>query len=205
MTDMFLGLLPLYGAPVLFGILILTSAGLPGPDSLLLLVVGSFVAQGEMILWQVLVLGSAGAILGDQIGFFVGQYGGRPLVRRITDRLGGHNHIKRAEAFSERWGGAGIFLSRWLVPPLGPWINISSGITGYPWIWFIFWDVLGKVLWVALYVMLGNTFSDQVESASEILGQLTWVIVGVLATTVLGCKLFQYYRAPAPTKAENPA
>ncbi len=201
MTDFILGLLPLYGAPALFAILIFSSAGVPGPDSLLLLIVGSLVAQDEMVLWQVLVLGSAGAIVGDQIGFFVGQYGGRPLVRRVTDRFGGHDKIKRAAAFSERWGGAGIFFSRWLVGALGPWVNLSSGITGYPWRWFIFWDILGEVLWVVLYVSLGNIFSDQVQNLREILGQLTWVIIGLIVTAILGWKLFQYSRTSASLKA----
>ena len=77
MTDEILALLPLYGTPALFGILIVFCAGLPGPASLLLLVVGSLVAQGELSLWPVLVAGSAGSVIGDQIGFFAGQLGGR--------------------------------------------------------------------------------------------------------------------------------
>ncbi len=194
MIDQLLGWLALYGIPALFGILVLTSAGFPFPDSLLMLAVGSFVEQGELKLWQVLVFGSAGAILGDQTGYCIGRFGGKRLVKRITDRFGGADKIKKSHEFMEKWGGAGVFFSRWLVGPLGPWINISAGVTEYPWKHFIIWDILGEVLWVSLYVTLGMIFSDRVERISELLGDVTWVILGTLVAVFLGWKLLRYFR-----------
>ena len=195
MTDQLLGLLSTYGLPALFVILTVASVGVPLPVTLVLIGSGSFVAQGEMGLWQVLIICSAGAIFGDQIGYWLGRWGGRKLVHRITRRFGGTEMIERAEAFTKRWGGVGIFLSRWLVTPLGPWINLTSGITGYSWPRFLLWDVLGEVLWVVIYVSLGNIFSDRVGALAQLLGNLTWVIVGVLAMLILGWKLLQYFRS----------
>lgn len=195
MSDQLLGLLSTYGLPALFVIIAVASAGVPFPITLLLIASGSFVAQGELGLWQVLIIGSAGAVLGDQIGYWLGRTGGRKFVHRITERFGGAEMIKRAEAFTKRWGGAGIFLSRWLVTPLGPWLNLTSGITGYSWPRFLFWDVLGEVLWVVIYVSLGNIFSDRVGALADLLGNLTWVIVGVIAAVILGWKLLQYFRS----------
>jgi membrane protein DedA with SNARE-associated domain len=198
MTDQVLALLPLYGAIALFGIIVVFCAGIPGPASLLLLVVGSFVAQGEMTLWQVLVAGIAGAVIGDQIGFLAGRYGGPILLRRLT-KIVGRDGIKRAEAFTMQWGGAAIFFSRWLVNPLGPWINLTSGIANYPWIRFILWDVLGEVFWVVLLISLGEIFSDRVQSLTELLEHLTWFIVGLIAIAILGWKLFQHFLPIAAT------
>jgi membrane-associated protein len=194
-TDQLFALLSSYGLPALFIILAVSSAGVPFPITLLLIATGSFVAQGEMVLWQVLIICSAGAIIGDQIGYWLGRSGGRKLVHRLTRRFGGAEMVKRAEAFTKRWGGVGIFLSRWLVTPLGPWLNLTSGITGYSWPRFLFWDVLGEVLWVLIYVTLGNLFSDRVSALAELLGSLTWVIVGVIAVAILGWKLLQYFRS----------
>jgi membrane protein DedA with SNARE-associated domain len=202
-SDQLLAWVSLYGVPALFGILVVTCLGVPFPGTLMLLAVGSFVAQGDMKLWQVLVVGSAGAIGGDQIGYWLGRWGGRRLVHRITDKVGGADMIKRAEAFAQHWGGAGIFFSRWLVGPLGPWINLSSGITEYPWPRFTLWDVLGEMLWVVLYVILGKTFSDRVQGLAELLGNLTWVIVGVIAAIILGWKLFQYFRDPDVAESDK--
>jgi membrane protein DedA with SNARE-associated domain len=194
-TEQLFGLLSTYGLPALFIILAVSSAGVPFPITLLLIATGSFVAQGEMVLWQVLIVCSAGAIVGDNIGYWLGRWGGRKLVHRITERFGGADMIKRAEAFTKRWGGVGVFLSRWLITPLGPWLNLTSGIAGYSWPRFLFWDVLGEVLWVVIYVSLGNLFSDRVGALAELLGNLTWVIVGVIAAGILGWKLLQYFRS----------
>jgi membrane-associated protein len=193
-TDQLFALLAAYGLPALFIILAVSSAGVPFPISLLLIASGSLISQGEMSFWPVLVVCSAGAITGDNIGYWVGRSGGRKLVNRVTKRFGGGDMIKRAETFTKRWGGVGIFLSRWLVTPLGPWLNLTSGITAYPWPRFLFWDVTGEVLWVVLYVSLGYVFSDRVGALADLLGNLTWVIVGVILAAILGWKLIQYFR-----------
>ena len=57
---------------------------------------------------------------------------------------------------------------------------------------FFVWDVLGEVLWVVLYVMLGKLFSDRVQALVEILGNLAWVVVGLIAAAILGWKLLRY-------------
>lgn len=197
MTDQLLSLLSIYGLPALFAVLVVASVGAPLPVTFLLVAAGSFVEQGELNLWEVCALACAGAVVGDQIGYAVGRFGGRGLVRKITARFGGGSAVERAEAFAHRWGGAGVFLSRWLFTPLGPWINLSSGEARYPWLRFTLWDVAGEALWVVLYVSLGRLFSGSVQELADLLGNLAWVAVGALATLVLGWKVFGYFRAPA--------
>jgi membrane protein DedA with SNARE-associated domain len=193
-TDQLLADLLLYGVPLLFAVIAIAAVGVPFPVSLTLVAAGSFAKQGEMRLLSVIVVGSLAAILGDQIGYAVSRWGGRPLVDRITRRLGGAEKIKKAEALSRKWGGPGIFFSRWLVTELGPWINVTSGIAAYPWRRFIIWDVLGEVLWVVLYVMVGYIFSDRVQYIAEILGNLAWAILALIVTGILGWKLLRYMR-----------
>lgn len=192
-TEQLLGALSFYGLPVLFVSLVIGCAGLPLPGSLLLVAAGSFTQFGAMKLWQVLIVASAGSVLGDQIGYALGRFGGR-LAERFSRRFGGEEKIKRAEEFTKRWGGTGIFFSRWLITPLCPWLNVTSGMAGYPWPRFLLWDVLGEVLWVVLYVMLGRLFSDRVEALSEILGNLAWAMAGLVLAVVLGWQLSRYLR-----------
>lgn len=193
-TDQLLADLLLYGVPLLFAVIAIASVGVPFPVSLTLVAAGSFAKQGEMRLLSVIVAGSLAAILGDQIGYCLSRWGGRPLIDRITRRLGGAEKIKKAEALSRKWGGPGIFFSRWLVTELGPWINLTSGIAAYPWRRFIIWDALGEVLWVVLYVMVGYIFSDRVQYIAEILGNLAWAILALIVTVILGWKLLRYMR-----------
>ncbi len=203
MTDQLLAALSFYGVPALFLILAITAVGAPFPISVILVAAGSFVAQGEMKLWQVLTFGTAGAVFGDQLGYALGRWGGRELGDRVAQRVGGVEMLRRAEAFTERWGGAAIFFTRWLVTPLGPWLNLTSGITAYSWPWFLFWDVVGEALWVVLYVMLGKFFSDRVQALGDLLGNLTWAVVGIVVAVILGWKVFQFFRQTSETSTAD--
>jgi membrane-associated protein len=191
-TDQVLAALLLYGLPVLFGVILICSVGIPFPVSLMLVAAGSFVQQGDMKLWQVIVVASVAAIAGDQVAYGLARWGGRSLIGRVSRSLGVDAQIKKAEALTRRWSGTGIFLSRWLVTALGPWVNVTSGIACYPWRRFLLWDALGQVLWVVLYVTLGYIFSGRVQAIVEILGNLTWVVVGLIVAIILGWKLKGY-------------
>ena len=197
LSDYLLSTLGLYGPSVLFVVLLVGAIGLPSPGSLLLLVAGSFVEQGEMSLWQVLALACAGSVIGDQIGYALGRWGGRRVTSRL-ERWFGERRLKSAAEWLKRWGGGGIFLSRWLLTPLGPFVNIASGLTGYSWPRFLLYDLLGEALWVALYVLLGNFFSDRVEELSDTLGDFTWAAVSLLLAALLGWSLWRQLRAPSP-------
>ena len=193
MNEQLLSLVTSYGVPALFGILAISALGAPFPVMFVLIAAGSFVAQGEMSLWQVLIFGSAGAVLGDQAGYALGRFGGRRFIERIASRFAFVNSLNRAEAFTNKWGGASIFLTRWLFTPLGSWLNLTSGIAGYPWPRFIVWDVLGEALWVVLYVKLGELFSGYVQGLSDIFGSLTWAMVGVIVAAALAWRLVRYF------------
>ena len=198
-TEQLLAALALYGLPVLFGVLVVGCAGVPLPASLMLVAAGSFAQFGEMKLWQVITVAIVASVLGDQIGYGLGRWGGN-LAERFSRRLGGEEKLKRAEEFTRRWGGTGIFFSRWLVTPLGPWLNLTSGMAGYSWPRFLLWDALGEALWVVLYVMLGGLFSDSVQALAEILGSLAWVVAGLVLAAILGWQLAKAFRSNGPAQ-----
>jgi membrane protein DedA with SNARE-associated domain len=195
LTDQLLAALLLYGLPLLFGVIVIASVGVPLPINLMLVAGGSFVEQGELKLWPVIIVASTAAVLGDQIGYGLARWGGRRLVARISRKIGCQAQFQKAEALAKRWGGPGIFFSRWLVTGLGPWLNVTSGIAEYPWRRFILWDVLGEVLCAVLYVMVGYIFSDRVQAIEEILGNLAWVILGFIVAVILGWKIVRSLRS----------
>lgn len=204
-SDYLLSTLGIYGLPVLFGVLFIGSIGVPLPSSLLLLVAGSLIEQGDMNEWQVLLLAAAGAILGDNVGYALGRWGGQRMQGRISRLVGGEARLRSGKKWLEKREGLSIFLSRWLLTPLGPIINLTSGLIGYSWPRFLLYDVLGECLWVTLYVLLGKFFSDRVQEMSEFLGDFTWMILGLLLAGVLGWKLFQYLRSSSTSKSKSKA
>ena len=160
------------------------------PVMLLLIVTGSLAAQGVMHVWLAIAIAAAGSVAGDQIGYAVGRWGGNALIARFSWMLGNAERIRQLDAKAKRWGGVGVFFSRWLVTPLGPWINLASGAADYSWLRFTLWDFLGESFGSALYIWLGLVFSDRVQEIGAILGDLTWAILGVLVASLLGWKLF---------------
>lgn len=204
-TDQLLSALMNYGLPVLFSALFIASAGVPLPVSLALIAAGSFVEQGDMNFWQVLLVASAAAILGDQVGYGIGRWGGRRFAKRLGSWLGDENRLLEAEATIRKWGGVSVFLTRWLLTPLGSWTNLTSGISGYSWPRFLIWGALGQMLWVVIYVSLGRIFSDRVQAISDLLGNLTWVVIGSIAALLLGWKLFKNLFRASPEKGTEKA
>jgi membrane-associated protein len=194
MNDQLLAAVTQYGSPALFGIVAIAAVGVPLPITLLLIVVGSLVSQGVMNVWLALGAASAGSILGDQAGYAIGRWGGTAAVVRLSGLFGRKAGLEAMEARASRWGGPGIFVTRWLLSPLGPWINLASGTASYPWPRFLFWDALGEITGASIYISLGRFFSDRVLALYAVLGDLTWAIAAVLAAIILGYWLWARLR-----------
>ena len=188
MREQILAALSQYGSPALFAVVTIAAVGVPLPITLLLIVTGSLISQGVMNFWLAIGLAGAGSVIGDQIGYGIGRWGGNELVDRFTRLLGGPERLEKAQSTARRWGGPGILFSRWMVTPLGPWVNLASGLAGYPWMRFLIWDSLGEFLGTLIYVGLGKVFSDRVLALDAMLSDLTWAIVALLAAVFLGWK-----------------
>jgi membrane-associated protein len=194
MNEQLLAAVSQYGAPALFGIVAIAAVGVPLPITLLLIVAGSMISQGAMNPWWAIAVAGAGSVLGDQAGYALGRWGGPAVIARISGLLGKSANLKAMEAKAKAWGGPGIFITRWLLSPLGPWINLASGTARYPWHWFLFWDILGEVTGAAIFISLGWFFSDRVMALYAVLGDLTWAIAALAAAILLGYQLLSYVR-----------
>lgn len=199
MNDQLLALVSQYGAPALFGIVAIAAIGVPLPITLLLIVAGSMISQGAMSLWWAIGVAGAGSVLGDQVGYAIGRWGGPAIVTKLSGLFGKQTSLEAMEAKAKAWGGPGIFVTRWLLSPLGPWINLASGTAGYPWHRFLLWDILGEFTGATLFISLGRFFSDRVMALYGILGDLTWAIAALLAAVILGYQLLAYLRRPSQT------
>ncbi|MEC9245800.1 MAG: DedA family protein [Nitratireductor rhodophyticola] len=187
MTEEILALFALYGLPGICVILAAGQFGVPLPTSILLMTAGALIADGDLSAAQVFAWALAGAVLGDQSGYAVARLGGRSLLGRVF-RGGASDtgNFARAERFSAKWGGFGVFFSRWLVSPLGPWINLTSGLTRYHWGKFLLWDLTGETVWIIGYLSIGYAFSRSIASIAELLANLGWLIGAAALTVLLG-------------------
>ncbi len=113
--DDLLHLIGRYGYLGVFLGVMLESAGVPLPGETVLIAAGALVHRGVLDPGDALFFGILGAVIGDQIGYWVGRLGGRPFVLRwgryalITPE-----RLRRAESFFARHGGRAVFLARFV-------------------------------------------------------------------------------------------
>jgi membrane protein DedA with SNARE-associated domain len=181
--------LDVYGLPLLFGLVMIAAAGIPFPISWLLLALGGAAAQGELSIAWLVTVAVVAAVLGDHLGYLIGWIGGRWFVRRIARLLKREEQIRRAQDTVRRRGWMAVFLSRWLVLPLGSPCNWICGSLGYPLRRFFVADVLGELLYVGLCVVLGVMFHEQIEGIAGLMSRAGVWMVGLVVALLLGARL----------------
>jgi membrane-associated protein len=194
-----LSALVVYGLPLLFVVVLIASAGVPLPATLVVMAAGAFAQDETLSLPWVLGLTLLAAVIGDHLGYVIGAWGGRPLIRRIGQLFGSEVVLERASAAMQRWGWVAVFFSRWLLTPLGTACNWTCGMTGYSLRSFFLADVLGEAVYIALLVTLGFIFSDQLEYIGDLLGVVGPWLMGVFIIVAVGWYLLSRRRGGSAT------
>ena len=190
MTDLLLDLVAQYGLIILAGTIFLAALGAPVPGTVLLVLSGAYAASGDMEPVSVVLVAFLAAVAGDISAFAIGYKGGEWLQGRLrSSGLG--KQIGKAEAAMAKWGGLGVFLSRWLVAPIGPTLNYVAGIGRFSWQRFVLWDVLGEMMWVGIYVGIGMLFSASALALVDMIASASWVIIGALGMWFMGRRLIK--------------
>ncbi len=194
MTDWLLALVPQYGLWLLAATTFLSCLALPFPASILMLTAGGFVAAGDLALLPTFAAAGGGAIAGDQLGYWAGRGFGTRLLTHLRRDPGRDRLLAKALAIMDRRGTGAVFLTRWLFSPLGPWVNLTAGSTGYAWPRFTTAGVAGEAVWAGLYVGAGYAFAGNVEAASQMLGSVLGMVAGASAALILGYWLYSSQR-----------
>jgi membrane-associated protein len=199
-TDWLLGLVPQYGIVLLAIGTFSSCLALPVPASILMIAAGGFVASGDLSLVATAGAALAGAVIGDQVGYFGGRWGGSRLIDRFGSRAA---PIAKAAALVTTRGAIAVFLSRWLVSALGPYVNLAAGAAGLPWLRFTIWGLLGEVVWIAIYIGAGFAFSGNLAAASGMAFDLLGIIGAGAVAVGLGYWLFAVLRAESRAPARR--
>jgi len=194
-TDTLLGFVSAYGVPAVLVFTFLSCLAVPVPTSLAMLAAGAFAASGDLVLWRVALAAYVGAVAGDQTGYGIGRLA-EARVSAALAQPGRAARVAPARAAVERWGGIGVFLSRWLFSPLGPWVNLLAGAGGFRWPVFTVWAAAGEAVWVAVYVGLGFAFASQIEALAVLLGNSAGLLAAALVAALLLAQLRARLRRP---------
>ena len=196
MTEWLLELVPQYGLWLLAVTTFCSCLALPFPASILMLTAGGFVAAGDLELVPTILAAALGGVAGDQVGFWAGRKIGGPLLLRVRQDPARDKLMERAVKMLETKGVFAVFLSRWLFSPLGPWVNLITGSTGYGWHRFTIAGIAGEAVWAGLYVGMGYSFGGNIAAASDMLGSVLGMLAGGAAVVILGMWLYNAMKTP---------
>ncbi|NDV52543.1 MULTISPECIES: DedA family protein [unclassified Salipiger] len=191
-SDSVLALLPELGLPILAGTVMLASLGVPMlPGSLMVLVAGTLAAAGELPVLATMTTVLCAALLGDQLGFLLGRLFGPQLARREDPTL------RRALSLLETRGPMAVFLTRWLIAPLGPAMNVVAGAGGLVWPRFLLADLAGEIVWTLGYMALGASFAPFIPQIAELSSDVT-LLLAALAVALAAGVLLRRHRPNGP-------
>jgi membrane-associated protein len=131
------------------------------PGDSLLFAAGAVAAleHANLNVWLLLVVLAAAAILGDTVNYWIGHWvGPRAFSGKI--RFLKKDHLDRTHAFFEKYGGKAIILARF-VPIVRTFAPFVAGIGAMTYSKFILYNVIGGLLWVFLFTLLGYFFGQQ--------------------------------------------
>ncbi len=184
-----------YGLWFLFGIVCAESAGLWLPGETALIAAGVYASKGHLSITTVIVVAAAAAIIGDNIGYWLGREGGRRLIyryawlKRQAERV-----IPPAERFFEKHGPKAVFFARFFggVRVTAAWM---AGITRMPWWTFLLWNALGGIVWAIGVGLVAFYAGKAAADAIARYGAYGGIAIGVVV--VLGIVAVQLVRRRA--------
>jgi membrane-associated protein len=160
------------------------------PGDSLLVTAGVFAAAGHLDIWTILIAVSAAAVIGDQVGYYIGLRTGPRIFTREDSLLFKRAHLMRAHAFYEKHGGKTIILARF-VPVIRTFAPVVAGVGDMEYRKFVSYNVIGGILWVWSTSLLGYSLGRVVPDIDR---HIHLVIVVVVFLSILP-GIIEFWRA----------
>ena len=179
-----------HGLFILFVLVAVEAAGVPLPGETALIAAGVLAHNGEFhSIETVIVVAALAAIIGDNVGYWIGRKGGRELLRRtpiVRDAF--ERALPPSERFFARHGAKTVFFGRFVA-----FLRITSawlaGISRMPWWRFFFWNAFGGIVWATVVGIVAYKFG---EAAAEAVNK--YGLYGAIAVIVIVVILFIAFR-----------
>ena len=173
-----------HGYLIVFLGVMLGTMGIPFPSAALLLAAGVLVQQGHLELRDVILVGILGAIIGNQIGYWVGHRAGRSFVLKWGQYVKlTPERLEHVEGLFARHGGKAVFAARFF--------SVSrvlealvAGVSRMHWGTFLFYSVLGGAVWATAVVLVGYFFGESWGSAESWSGRAPLLLILLLGVAL---------------------
>ena len=198
MPEWLVDLFAQYGYAVVFAGVFLENTGLPVPGETVLLA-GAALAHGGRLSFVVVVASAiVGAILGDNLGFFIGRRGGRSFAERHGSSVGlTKERLSQFDRFFAQHGAKTVFVARF-VTGLRVFCAVLAGGSDMPWTTFLVYNASGAVTWVLAVGAAGYSLAHSWDTLERWIGGtgLAALVVCVVVVAVALARARRRERQP---------
>ena len=166
------------------------SACIPLPSEVIMPFSGYLVYTGRFNLFWVATAGALGCNLGSVVAYYVGYYGGRPLVERYGRYIFlSEKELHWADRFFEKWGDWAVFVSR-LLPVVRTFIALPAGIAKMRQVRFHVFTFVGSWPWCFVLAWIGMRLGEQWDKDPRLKAWFHRFDAVILGIIVLGAVWF---------------
>jgi membrane protein DedA with SNARE-associated domain len=180
-TSNLLQFLTTYGYWAVLIFVAIESIGIPFPGETMLLAAAIFAGTTHRLSIPLVILAAAsGAILGDNLGFWVGREGGFRLLRRYGHfiRLD-ERKLKLGIYLFRRHGGKVVFFGRFIAV-LRAWAAFLAGTNRMRWPTFLLFNALGGIVWASVYGLGGYFLGNNIHRLTGLVGTITIILAALI-------------------------
>jgi membrane protein DedA with SNARE-associated domain len=180
-----------YGLWAIFVLVLLEDFGIPVPGETVLIAGAVYAGSGRLNVVAVGIVGFVAAVLGDNIGYAIGRFGGRAVVLRWGRYVGmTAERLDKAQDFFNHHGGKIITVARF-IEGLRQANGIIAGIIEMRWLKFVAFNALGAALWVGTWVTLGYFAGQHITTVYHYITQYSTYLLIVLAVAFVGYVVYR--------------
>lgn len=193
-----------YGGVVL--LMAIESACIPLPSEIIMPFAGYLVSKGEMNLWLVGLAGAVGCVLGSMVAYWVGMYGGRPLIEKYGKFvLISHHDLDLADRWFAKYGEIIVFTSR-LLPAIRTFIAFPAGVARMNVPRFIIYTFAGSLPWCLALAYVGKKLGEQWDQDPRLktLFHRFDFVIGIVLVLGVAWWIWRHVRHSRKPKEANP-
>lgn len=171
-----------WGYWAMFIAMVLENANIPIPSEIVLGFAGYLVAKGVFTFTTTMIVGTLAGIVGSILSYWLGQYGGRPLLLKYGKYVFfNEKKFQLAEKLFNKYGGRSVFIGR-LLPGIRTFISFPAGVAQYNMPRFIIYTILGTIPWTWLLVYMGMILGNHWE---DLIGYGHYLLYATIAGLII--------------------